>query len=71
MSHTIVVSRVVVRRPSGVAGGAELRWALSYKQYLTVRTRERPPVRVPCAIYENRLTSANLGLDPAYFSLKT
>ena len=37
----------------------------SYKQYLTVRTRERPPVRVPCAIYENRLTSANLGLDPA------
>ena len=37
----------------------------SYKQYLTVRTRERPPVRVPCAICENRLTSANLGLDPA------
>ena len=39
----------------------------SYKQYLTVRTRERPPVRVPCAICENRLTSANLGLDPATF----
>ena len=37
----------------------------SYKQYPTVRTRERPPVRVPCAIYENRLTSAHLGLDPA------
>jgi hypothetical protein len=37
----------------------------SYKQYLTVRTRERPPVRVPWAIYENRLTSAHLGLDPA------
>ena len=37
----------------------------SYKQYPTVRTRERPPVRVPWAIYENRLTSAHLGLDPA------
>ena len=35
--------------------------------YLTVWTRERPPVRVPCAICENRLTSANLGLDPALF----
>ena len=32
MSHTIVVSRVVVRRPSGVAGGAELRWALSWSK---------------------------------------
>ena len=42
----------------------------SYKQYPTVRTRERPPVRVPCAIYENRLTSANLGLDPALLVLR-
>jgi hypothetical protein len=40
-------------------------YSTSYKQYPTVRTRERPPVRVPWAIYENRLTSAHLGLDPA------
>ena len=45
-------------RKQGERGGAELRLAISYKQYPTVRTRERPPVRVPCAIYENRLTSA-------------
>ena len=31
---------------------------------MTVWTRERPPVRVSCAVYENRLNSANLGLDP-------
>ena len=37
----------------------------SYKQYITVWTRERPPVRVSCAILKNRLTSAHLGLDPA------
>ena len=37
----------------------------SYKQYITVWTREWPPVRVSCAILKNRQTSANLGLDPA------
>ena len=56
-------------RKQGERGGAELRLALSYKQYLTVRTRERPPVCVPCAMYVNRLTSANLGLDPAETSV--
>ena len=37
----------------------------SYKQYIAVWTRERPPVRVSCAILKNRLKSAHLGLDPA------
>jgi hypothetical protein len=32
---------------------------------MTVWTRERPPVRVLSAKNENRLLSANLGLDPA------
>ena len=41
----------------------------SYKQYLTVWTRERPPVRVPGGIYENRLVSAHLGLDPTFRTL--
>ena len=40
----------------------------SYKQYITVWTREWPPVRVSCAILKNRQTSANLGLDPAQSS---
>ena len=63
---------VALERGCGAVGtrtGAMSRCILtvytSYKQYPTVRTRERPPVRVPWAIYENRLTSANLGLDPA------
>ena len=53
MSHTIGVSRVVVRRPSGVAGGAELRWALSYdssllfsgsvRRRILIENRPKPP----------------------------
>ena len=53
-------------RGVGTGTGAMSRCILtvytSYKQYLhvTVRTRERPPVRVPWAVYENHLTSAHL-----------
>lgn len=39
----------------------------SYQLYVTVWTRERPPVRVRCAICKKRLTSAHLGLDAGLF----
>ena len=53
----------MVRAPTADLTGLCTPWDVCMMRW--DRTRERPPVRVSCVIYENCLTSANLGPDPA------